>query len=44
MERLEEKTKKKVELISPQPKEDAGAGGGDKKSEEKKPPNEVMIC
>ncbi|KAJ0027793.1 hypothetical protein Pint_35694 [Pistacia integerrima] len=35
-ERLEEKTKKKVELISPQPKKDAAAGGGDKKPDEKK--------
>lgn len=35
-ERLEEKSKKKVELISPQPKKEAGAGGGDKKTEEKK--------
>lgn len=31
-ERLEQKTKKKVELVSPQPKKD---GGGDKKPEEK---------
>lgn len=31
-QRLEEKTKKKVELVSPQPKKD---GGGDKKPEEK---------
>ncbi|KAG7964388.1 hypothetical protein I3843_09G167800 [Carya illinoinensis] len=31
-ERLEEKTKKKVELVSPQPKKD---GGGEKKPEEK---------
>ena len=39
-ERLEYKTKKKVELLSPQPKKDGGAGagsGGDKKSDEKKP-------
>ncbi|KAK1561805.1 hypothetical protein Q3G72_000863 [Acer saccharum] len=37
--RLEEKSKKKVELISPQPKKDAApaAGGGDKKPDEKKP-------
>ena len=34
-ERLEEKTKRKVELVSPQPKKDGG-GGGDKKPEEKK--------
>lgn len=33
-ERVEIKTKKKVELISPQPKKDGG-GGGDKKSDEK---------
>lgn len=31
-EKLEQKTKKKVELVSPQPKKD---GGGDKKAEEK---------
>ncbi|KAK3226577.1 hypothetical protein Dsin_006439 [Dipteronia sinensis] len=37
--RLEEKSKKKVELISPQPKKDAApaAGGGDKKPDDKKP-------
>ncbi|KAI3447564.1 hypothetical protein Pfo_004229 [Paulownia fortunei] len=39
-ERVENKTKKKVELISPQPKKDGGDGGasatgGDKKAEEK---------
>ncbi|CAA2978360.1 heavy metal-associated isoprenylated plant 6-like [Olea europaea subsp. europaea] len=35
-ERVEYKTKKKVELVSPQPKKDDGsAGSGDKKSEEK---------
>lgn len=34
-ERVEEKTHKKVELLSPQPKKDGGAGGGDKKSDEK---------
>lgn len=34
-ERLEYKTKKKVELVSPQPKKDGGGGGGDKKSDEK---------
>lgn len=34
-EKLELKTKKKVELISPQPKKDGGAG--EKKAEEKKP-------
>lgn len=37
-ERVEYKTKKKVELISPQPKKDAaagGGGGGDKKADEK---------
>ncbi|KAI6698070.1 hypothetical protein NL676_018189 [Syzygium grande] len=33
-EKLEEKTKKKVEIVSPQPKKDGG-GGGDKKPEEK---------
>ncbi|KAG6771865.1 hypothetical protein POTOM_023258 [Populus tomentosa] len=36
--RLEEKTKRKVEIISPQPKKDDGAaaaGGGDKKADEK---------
>ncbi|XP_041024705.1 heavy metal-associated isoprenylated plant protein 6 isoform X2 [Juglans microcarpa x Juglans regia] len=50
-ERLEQKTKKKVELVSPQPKKD---GGGDKKpeeksekkeekKEEKKPPKESSV-
>ncbi|KAK7856714.1 heavy metal-associated isoprenylated plant protein 5 [Quercus suber] len=34
-EKLEEKIKRKVELVSPQPKKDGG-GGGDKKPEEKK--------
>ncbi|XP_057785098.1 heavy metal-associated isoprenylated plant protein 6-like [Salvia miltiorrhiza] len=34
-ERVEYKTKKKVELISPQPKKEAAAGGGDKKPDEK---------
>lgn len=34
-ERLEYKTKKKVEIISPQPKKEGGGGGGDKKSDEK---------
>lgn len=34
-EKLEEKTKKKVEIVSPQPKKDGGGGGGDKKPEEK---------
>lgn len=35
-ERVEYKTKKKVELISPQPKKESGAGaGGDKKADEK---------
>lgn len=33
-EKLEEKTKKKVEIVSPQPKKDGG-GGSDKKPEEK---------
>ncbi|XP_073265917.1 heavy metal-associated isoprenylated plant protein 8-like isoform X1 [Populus alba] len=34
---LEEKTKRKVEILSPQPKKDDGAaaGGGDKKADEK---------
>lgn len=38
-QRVEDKTHKKVELISPQPKKDAAAaaaGGGDKKAEGKK--------
>ena len=36
-EKLEEKIKKKVELVSPQPKKDCGDGdSGDKKTEEKK--------
>ena len=48
--RLEEKTKKKVEIISPQPKKDGGDKKPDekaekkpeeKKPEEKKPPKEV---
>ncbi|KAK9291280.1 hypothetical protein L1049_009469 [Liquidambar formosana] len=34
-EKLQEKTKKKVELISPQPKKDAKDSGGDKKPDEK---------
>lgn len=35
-EKVEQKTKKKVELLSPQPKKDsAGAGAGEKKSAEK---------
>ncbi|KAH7553544.1 hypothetical protein ACOSP7_029717 [Xanthoceras sorbifolium] len=37
--RLEEKTKKKVDIISPQPKKDAAApaaGGGEKKADDKK--------
>lgn len=34
-ERLEYKTKKKVEILSPQPKKDGGGGGGEKKSDEK---------
>ncbi|KAI3472288.1 hypothetical protein Pfo_029803 [Paulownia fortunei] len=34
-ERAEYKTKKKVELISPQPKKDGGGAGGDKKADEK---------
>ena len=52
-DRLAKKTKKKVDLISPQPKKDAApvaaAGGGDKKPdaekkpEEKKPPKEVNL-
>lgn len=39
-ERLEEKTGKKVEIISPQPKNDAAAPAGDKKPDEKKPAEE----
>lgn len=35
--RLEEKTRKKVDIISPQPKKDAAAPAGDKKPDEKKP-------
>ncbi|CAH1443446.1 unnamed protein product [Lactuca virosa] len=35
-ERVEYKTKKKVEILSPQPKKDGG-GGGDKKPDEKPP-------
>ena len=53
-ERLEAKTKKKVDLVSPQPKKDAGGGEkkseeksekkpDDKKSEEKKPPKESTV-
>ncbi|XP_022144703.1 heavy metal-associated isoprenylated plant protein 5-like [Momordica charantia] len=53
-EKLELKTKKKVELISPQPKKDAAAAAaaGEKKADEKKPeekkapeekPKEVLI-
>lgn len=51
-DRLAEKTKKKVDLISPQPKKDAAPAGDDKKPdaekkpeekmEEKKPPKEVI--
>lgn len=33
-EKVEQKTKKKVELLSPQPKKD-GSGGGDKKGDDK---------
>lgn len=35
--RVEEKTRKKVEIVSPQPKKDGGAaaGGGDKKPDDK---------
>nr|XP_023872310.1 heavy metal-associated isoprenylated plant protein 3-like [Quercus suber] len=37
-EKLEKKLKKKkVELVSPQPKKEGGGGGGNKKPEEKKP-------
>ncbi|XP_022746044.1 heavy metal-associated isoprenylated plant protein 5-like [Durio zibethinus] len=53
-DRLAEKTKKKVDLISPQPKKDdapaAAGGGGDKKPdaekkpEEKKPPKESTVA
>lgn len=42
-DKVEAKTKKKVELISPQPKKDdaaAAAAGGGKKSEEKKKPED----
>ncbi|KAE8733450.1 putative acylphosphatase [Hibiscus syriacus] len=39
-ERLAEKTKKKVDLISPQPKKDAAPAGGDKKPEAEKKPEE----
>ncbi|KAK8563556.1 hypothetical protein V6N13_006245 [Hibiscus sabdariffa] len=51
-DRLAEKTKKKVDLISPQPKKDAAAGGDKKpeaekkpeeKKEEKKPPKESTV-
>ena len=35
-EKLEEKFKKNVELVSPQPKKEDGGGGGDKNPEEKK--------
>ncbi|KAF5747867.1 heavy-metal-associated domain-containing family protein [Tripterygium wilfordii] len=53
-ERLEEKTKKKVEIISPQPKKDGGGGDKkpaeksetkpvEKKAEEKKPPKESTV-
>ncbi|KAK8487431.1 hypothetical protein V6N13_030050 [Hibiscus sabdariffa] len=46
-ERLTEKTKKKVDLISPQPKKDAVAGDkkpeAEKKPEEKKPPKESAV-
>ncbi|PPD87123.1 hypothetical protein GOBAR_DD15936 [Gossypium barbadense] len=48
-DRLAEKTKKKVDLISPQPKKDAAPAGGDKKPdaekkpEEKKPPKESTV-
>jgi ribosomal protein L12E/L44/L45/RPP1/RPP2 len=35
--RVEERTKKRVEIVSPQPKKDGGAaaGGGDKKADDK---------
>lgn len=36
-DKVADKTKKKVELVSPQPKKD---GGGDKKPDDKKPPAE----
>ncbi|KAK4772954.1 hypothetical protein SAY87_027973 [Trapa incisa] len=39
-ERLEEKTKKKIDIISPLPKKDAAAPAGDKKPDEKKPAEE----
>ena len=51
-EKLEEKIKKNVELVSPQPKKDCGGGGGDgdkkldekkaEKKEEPKTPKEVL--
>ena len=34
--KLEKKIKRKVELVSPQPKKDSGGGGDNNKSEEKK--------
>ncbi|XP_044491632.1 heavy metal-associated isoprenylated plant protein 6-like [Mangifera indica] len=42
-ERLKEKTKMKVELISPQPKKDTAAGGGHEKPEEKKTAKESTV-
>lgn len=45
-QRLEDKTHKRVELVSPQPKKDGGASG-DKKPEEKKKAadkNPVEVC
>ncbi|KAF5750414.1 heavy-metal-associated domain-containing family protein [Tripterygium wilfordii] len=42
-ERLEEKTKKKVEIISPQPKKDAAAGGGGQKENPKEKPADKSV-
>lgn len=54
-EKVEQKTKKKVELVSPQPKKDGGAGGDkkpddkaekktdEKKKDEEKKPKEVLL-
>lgn len=36
-EKLEQKIKKKVDLVSPQPAKKDGGGGDEKKTEEKKP-------
>nr|XP_043632593.1 heavy metal-associated isoprenylated plant protein 6-like [Erigeron canadensis] len=37
-ERLEYKTKKKVDIISPQPKKEGGGGGGEEKKKDNPPP------